>query len=186
VETSADQEIGQIMLPGEKVGPLRSTPYDQLPITTSHPIFGDIGNPEYTGIPLEELDAEVQQRGAIVLTHDEEAFEELRRLYEGSSPEFFHALEELYKLMFEEFDHEQPNAIAYLIISKQQESGATQMGTKRVQLLITWDQQEIDDQGRIVMEDGEAVVYRDENGNAKRMASAVTAYINEQSEWHEH
>ncbi len=30
VQTSADQEIGQILIPGEQVGPVRAIPYDQL------------------------------------------------------------------------------------------------------------------------------------------------------------
>ena len=127
---------------------------------------------------MSELDAALAERGAIVVTQDN--LHTLEAAYKESAPEFFHALEEFHHLMYEKFEGELPGVVGYLVISQHQPD------TKRVQLVLTWNKPELDEDRQIVYEDGEPKLALDEHGNRIRMTSGATTYIHKESEWHEH
>lgn len=159
VDTAGDQETAQDLIPDEGVGPVRAIPYDQLVLTAERPIYGDLGNPASSGIPMDQLDARLEENGAIVVREDN--LDELRELYEENQPDLFHVIEEYHHLLFDKYAEDMPNAIGYIIITQKQPN------LRRFQLQITWDAE-------------------DEEGNIVRNTSGKLAYIHAESEWHEH
>lgn len=160
VDSAADQEIIQEMIPDELVGPLRSTPYDELLITTTAPIQGDIALAEAAGFSAAEADTILVENGAINITEDN--LEDWEETYADAAPDFFHAIEEFHHLMYEEFEGEIDNPLGYIIISPFQED------TKRVQVVLTWDQA------------------NPETGEQERALAHRFTYINNEAEWHDH
>ena len=129
VDSAADTEALQEIVPGEKVGPVRAVPYEELVVTTDTPIFEALNNPQATGYSIEELDTVLPTLGIPVL---EGNLEDLERDYKESHPEFFHALEETHHVIYNEFEEGLKDAAAYYIISQHQPE------VKRVQLVITY------------------------------------------------
>jgi quinol-cytochrome oxidoreductase complex cytochrome b subunit len=158
VDTAGDQETAQHLIPDEGVGPVRAIPYDELVLTASAPIYADLSNPEASGIPLDQVDARLQEIAIVVR---EDNLEELRATYEKNQPHLFHVLEIFHHEMFKVYGDELTNGIGYMIITQKQE------GLKRVQIQMTWDAE-------------------DENGQIVRNTSGKVAYIHAESEWHEH
>ena len=159
VETAADQEIAQEMIPGEKIGPIRTTPFDQLVATTETITFADFANPNASGIQLNDLDAYLE---TIAVPIKEDNLEELEAQYADNYPDFFHAIEEFHHLLFDKYEGEMENPHGYLIITDYQPN------VKRIQLVITWTQDDPD------------------TGEEARFTSGTTTYVHAESEWHEH
>ncbi|MBZ0305677.1 MAG: cytochrome bc complex cytochrome b subunit [Anaerolineae bacterium] len=130
VDSAADQEALQELIPIEGVGPIRAVPYDELVITTDSPIYTNLANPEESGYQVEALDTVLPTIGITVPEGD---LTELERMYGDSNPEFFHALEETHDVVYEEFKDGMDNQIAYFVISQYQPE------VRRLQLIITWD-----------------------------------------------
>lgn len=157
VDSAADQEALQELVPVEKVGPIRIVPYDDLVITSDpdEPIFDALDNPEATGYTVEQLDEVLPTLGAISIMEDN--LEELERTYKDSNPEFFHALEKTHEVIYEEFGDGLTEPRTYMLISQHQPT------VKRLQLILTWE---------------------DEAG--ERQVSEKVVYLHAESEWHEH
>ncbi len=159
VDTAGDQETAQHLIPDEGVGPVRAIPYDQLVVTAERPLYGDLANPQSTGIPMDELDAAIEANGAIVITEDNMG--ELEDRYAESNSYLWHAIELFHEELFEVYGEDLPNARGYFLITQQQED------VRRFQLQMTWD---------VTNEDGETV----------RETSGKMTYIHAEAEWHEH
>ncbi len=154
VDSAADTDAMQEIIPGEKVGPVRAVPYEELVITTDTPIFEALNNPDATGYSIEELDTVLPTIAIPVL---EDNLEDLERDYKESHPEFFKALEETHHVVYDEFKDGLKEPMVYYVISQYQPD------VKRVQLVITWDNEE-----------------------DVRQVSQTTIYLHKESEWHEH
>jgi quinol-cytochrome oxidoreductase complex cytochrome b subunit len=159
VDTAADQEIAQELIKDEGVGAARAIPYNELVTTANVPIYGDLRNPDVTGIPLDQLDSVLSEM-AIVVNDDEAHMKELEDTYAENNPGLWHAIEEYHHLMYEEFEGQLPNVVGYLIITQMQPN------LRRVQVQMTWD--------------------IEEDGVITRTTSGKVAYIHAESEWHSH
>lgn len=176
VETAADIEVAQELIPQEGVGPARSVPYDEWQANITA-----FNNDEV--IWLQEIDALKAQgdetaydpaiapysiaiekdrvviRGAEVI-----AWKDFNKEFTKSYPELGHLIEEYHTLMFKTYagDKGFQNPIGYLSISQKQHN------LVRVYLLITFDGPD---------DTGEQII---------RQVSGKVLYLNEESEWHEH
>jgi hypothetical protein len=182
VDTAANTEVSQELIPQEGVGPVRAIPYDEL---VTHITVTDNDNVLWTSTidQLNSGDDEIIDSTlaplSIVVTEDN--LDDLAEEYEEDSPDLFHVLEELHYLLYDEFAQDLPNAVGYLSISQQQENMV------RVYLLMTWDTPEVDEElGRIIVEDDETRLIIEEDGTTQRSISGKAVYIHQESEWHEH
>ncbi|KAB2906054.1 MAG: cytochrome bc complex cytochrome b subunit [Anaerolineae bacterium] len=130
VDSAADQEALQELIPVEGVGPIRAVPYDELVITTDSPIYTNLANPDESGYQITELDIVLPTIGIPVLDGN---MDDLERMYGDSNPEFFHALEKTHEVVYKEFKDGLKNQLAYFVISQHQPE------VRRLQLIITWD-----------------------------------------------
>jgi hypothetical protein len=166
VDTAADVQIEQDLIPDEGVGPVRAVPYEQLMLTATAPLYGDFRDVEATSIPLGEVDAALEANGAFVLTEDEiylstpDGNVELDEAFEDDYPALWESIEEFDHLLFDEYGGDLANATGYIIITQ------VQPNLRRYQVYITWD--DVNDAGEEI-----------------RNNSGKVAYIHAQAEWHE-
>ncbi|MCI0710039.1 MAG: cytochrome bc complex cytochrome b subunit [Chloroflexi bacterium] len=165
VETAANTEIAQDLIPQEGVGPVRAVPYDQwmdnLTITDSDDIVWT-GADSYDQLKATQDETIDETLASISIVVTEDNLDELEETYAEDAPELWHALEEFHHLLYETYAEELEDAIGYVSISQQQ------AGLVRIYLLMTWD--------NIDEETGEPI--RDLDGKI--------VYIHQESEWHEH
>jgi quinol-cytochrome oxidoreductase complex cytochrome b subunit len=166
VDTAADVQIEQDLIPDEGVGPVRAIPYEQLMLTATAPLYGDFRDVEATGIPLDEVDAALESNGAFVLREDEiyrstpDGNVELDEAFEDDYPALWESIEEFDHLLFDEYGGDLANATGYIIITQ------VQPNLRRYQVYITWD--DVNDAGEEI-----------------RNNSGKVAYIHAEAEWHE-
>jgi hypothetical protein len=182
VDTAANDEVAQELIPMEGVGPVRAIPYDELVsnLTVLDPVntiwlseIDALKNANRTG----EFDSTVAPR-SIVITEDN--LEELEDRYADNYPELWHTIEEFHERLFETYDDQLPNAIGYLSISQKQP------GLVRIYLLMTWDVPKVDSEGEIIVKDGKTELLLDEEGQPIRSISGKIVFVHEESEWHAH
>ncbi len=188
VDTSADVEVAQELIPQEGVGPVRAVPFEEWEanLTVFDPantiwqqdvdrlkaeVASAFSDPE---IPPEVYDSIYEEALApyslaimedqVVFRDDEDgsiAWDEMEETFGEEYPELWHVIEEYHKLLFDTYADDLDNPIGYLSISMLQQD------LVRIYLLITWD--------------GE-----DDDGNALRQISGKQVTLHEEAEWHEH
>lgn len=198
VETSADVEIAQEMIPQEGVGPVRATPFDEWVnnVTVIDPqdniwlqtvsgwkdqnqtIALDTGSPEELDAKLNDYDALVAPRAIAVyeeeVVHPDWGAIAIGDLEEELGEENEHLAEtllEYHHLMFEEWAEGIDDPVGYLVVSLLEDQG----NVVRIYLLITWD-----DEVQRTLAGGETVDL------TLRQLEGKVVYIHEESEWHEH
>lgn len=191
VDTAADTEVQQELIPGEGVGPVRSIPYDELvanitargeetlwlsEIDTLNTLAAQLRGSESPD-PM-AYDAAIFDKAiapySITITEDN--LGELEETYADEYSGLWHVLEELHHLLYEEFPEVLPNAIGYLSISQKQEN------LVRVYLLMTWEVPILDSEG----DPTGKVEIHEPTGQKVRAVSGKVVFINQESEWHEH
>ncbi|MCB9437786.1 MAG: cytochrome bc complex cytochrome b subunit [Anaerolineales bacterium] len=176
VETAADIEVAQELIPQEGVGPVRSVPYDEWQANITA-----FNNDEV--IWLQEIDAlkatgdetaydaaiapysiAIQEEQVIIRGEEVIAWDDFDKEFTEEYPELGHVIEEYHTLMYKTYADDEgfQNPIGYLSISQKQHN------LVRVYLLITFEGP--DDTGE----------------NIIRQVSGKPLYLNEESEWHEH
>lgn len=182
VETSADVEVAQELIPQEGVGPVRAVPFDEWeanltvydPADTIWQQDVDLLKAQVRG----EDDSTVRdniyeaavapysiavQEDQVVIRGGEEVIEwdEMEETFGEEYPELWHVIEEYHRLLFDTYADDLDNPIGYFSISMPQHD------LVRVYLLITWQ--------------GE-----DEDGTISRQISGKQVYLHAEAEWHEH
>ncbi|PJF44077.1 MAG: hypothetical protein CUN55_05890 [Phototrophicales bacterium] len=186
VETSADVEIAQELIPQEGVGPVRAVPFEEwaanltvLDDETETLWLQDIDRLKNTGAdvnydadPNNDIDYDAAiapyslaiYEDRIVFRADEStaiAWDDLDKEFAEEYPELYHVIDEFHHELYDTYAEDLENAVGYLSISLKQDN------LVRVYLLMTWDG--LDDQGRF-----------------GRQLNGKPVYINAESEWHEH
>lgn len=176
VDTAADIEVAQELIPQEGVGPVRSVPYDEWQANITA-----FNNDEV--IWLQEIDAlkatgdetaydtaiapysiAIQEDQVVIRGEQVIAWDDFDEEFTEEYPELGHVIEEYHTLMYKTYDGDEgfQNPIGYLSISQKQHN------LIRIYLLITFEGP--DDTGE----------------NIIRQVSGKPLYLNEESEWHEH
>lgn len=162
VETAANTEVAQHLIPQEGVGPVRAVPYDEwmdnLTVEDNDNVLWTTDVDAIKANDSADPDA-VLQPISIMVTEDN--LEELEDQYAEDYPELWHVLEDYHNQLFDEYEGELDDPIGYLSVSQQQP------GLVRIYLLMTWNG---------VTEDGVEV----------REVDGKQIYIHQESEWHEH
>lgn len=189
VETTADVEIAQEMIPQEGVGPVRAVPFDEYEANLT--VFTDDEtiwleesdgwkNRNANDNPSDDVNFDALIAPVSLAVHedcvivrgtgtsedpcseaDAIAWDDVEDYYGEEFKYFYHILEEYHTLMYETYADGLDNGIGYLSISMKQE------GLIRINLLMTYDDE--NDAGEIV-----------------RQLGGKSEYVHAESEWHEH
>lgn len=164
VETAANTEVAQELIPQEGVGPVRAVPYDQwmenLTVTDSTYVIWT--GPDYDVLKANRDSTIDELLAPVSIVVREDNLDELEETYADDAPELWHALEEFHHLLYDAYAGELDDAVGYLSISQQQE------GLVRIYLLMSWDNVD------------------EETGEPIRDLDGKIVYIHQEAEWHEH